>query len=123
MSQNIDFTTLNFGNYTTAEVDTGFTWIDTKTIYKQTFSITTLSSASEQTFNIGLNAATTRIIKVEGGVQNTAPDYYPIEYMNPGATTVQNMQLKLARVAVDQWQVRCNTGTSGTLIITIWFTK
>jgi hypothetical protein len=32
----IDFSTLNFGNYSTSEVDTGFTWIDGSKIYKKT---------------------------------------------------------------------------------------
>lgn len=32
----LDFTTLAFGNHSTTEVDTGFKWIDGKTIYKKT---------------------------------------------------------------------------------------
>ena len=35
-AQNIDFTTIAAGNYSTSEVDTGFTWVDGKTIYKKT---------------------------------------------------------------------------------------
>lgn len=32
----LDFSTLGFGNYSTTEQDTGFTWIDGKAIYKKT---------------------------------------------------------------------------------------
>ena len=35
-SHKIDFTTLAFGNYSTSEVDTGFTYIDGKPIFKKT---------------------------------------------------------------------------------------
>lgn len=35
-SDKVDFTTLDFGNYSTTEKNTGFTWIDGKAIYKKT---------------------------------------------------------------------------------------
>ena len=41
-SGKIDWTTLNFGNYSTSEQDTGFTWIDGKHIYKKTLSVTNI---------------------------------------------------------------------------------
>lgn len=34
--KSIDLSSLDFGNYSTSEVDTGFTWIDGKHIYKKT---------------------------------------------------------------------------------------
>lgn len=121
----IDFTTFGDGNYSTSETNTGFKWIDGKAIYKQTFSVTTGTGTSEQIFDIALDLATTRIIKVEGGQQNSAPDYYPLEYVNPGAATLQNMQLKISRLAgtPNKWQIRCNTGSAGSLIVTVYFTK
>ena len=108
-------------NYSTTEALTGGTWIDGKPIYKQTFSVSTTASGNEQIFNIGLSTSTTRIIKVEGG--SGSMDYYPIEYINPNATTLQNMQLKISYVSGTGWQIRCNSGAAQTLIITIYFVK
>ena len=47
-SQKIDFTTLNFGNFSTDEVDTGFKWIDGKSIFKKTISWSVTGGAGEQ---------------------------------------------------------------------------
>lgn len=45
-ADNIDFETLKFGNYSTSEVDTGFTWIDGKKIYKKTINCGSLPNVS-----------------------------------------------------------------------------
>lgn len=47
----LDPTILAFGNYSTTEVDTGFKWIDGKSIYKRTLTgnITSAASAYNQT--------------------------------------------------------------------------
>lgn len=49
-SGKIDFTTLGFGNYSTSEVDTGFTWINGKHIYKKTLQNTL--SGSENSVDV-----------------------------------------------------------------------
>ena len=49
----IDFTTLNFGNYSTSEVDTGFTWVDGKHIYKKTVDCGGLPNATTKNVPIG----------------------------------------------------------------------
>lgn len=108
--------------YSTSEVVTGETWIDGKPVYRQTFSNTVAASASEQVINISLTSSVTRIIKVEGG-STAGNDFYPVEYMNPAATTLQNMQLKITFVSGTGWQLRGNTGTAGTLIVTIYYTR
>lgn len=48
-ASNIDFATLGFGNYSTSEVDTGFTWIDGSHIYKKTITHTTGIAAGANT--------------------------------------------------------------------------
>lgn len=50
-SSKIDFTTLGFGNYSLSEVDTGFTWIDGKKIYKKTVNFGSLPNASLKSVN------------------------------------------------------------------------
>lgn len=49
----IDFTTLGFGNYSLTEVDTGFTWVDGKHIYKKTVDCGALPNATDKTVSIG----------------------------------------------------------------------
>lgn len=122
----IDWSTMPDG-YSTTEKSTRATWIDGKTIYKHTFSLSLASSGSEQIFTIGLSTATTKVIKVEGGITSShyVGDFYPLQYMNPGASTLQNMQLKLSYVSsgTPHWEVRCNSGAGGNLIITVFYTK
>lgn len=63
-SNNIDFTTLP-GNYSTSEQNTGYTWIDGKTIYKKTLTIQSFPNNTET--NLGnLLPAGIEIIKFEG---------------------------------------------------------
>lgn len=51
--RNLDFANLVFGNYSTSEVDTGFTWIDGSKIYKKTFQNT--FSGSENSLATGVS--------------------------------------------------------------------
>lgn len=63
-SQNIDFTTLP-GNYSLSEVDTGYTWVDGKTIYKKTVYWASLPNATEvQSGSLGVSNI--NAIKIEG---------------------------------------------------------
>lgn len=111
------------GDYSTSEADTGFKWIDGKAIYKKTVSLSVSASSGEQIFTDPIPSVATQIIRVEGGLSVTAgSDYYPLEYVNPGATTLQNMQLKFSKVA-GSWQLRYNSGASGTLTVTTFYTK
>ena len=60
----IDFTTLS-GNYSTNEVDTGFTWIDGKHIYKKTIDFGTLPNATIKNVAHGISNLG-KVIKIEG---------------------------------------------------------
>lgn len=109
--------------FSTTEALTGDTWIDGKPIYRQTYSLTTAASGNnEQVFNTTLGSAVTRIIKVEGGIQSSGLDYWPLQYVNPNATTLQNSQMKVSYVN-PQWQIRGNWGGVGSLIVTIYYVK
>lgn len=63
-SSKIDFATLG-GNYSLSEVDTGYTWIDGKHIYKKTINVSSFPNNTET--NLGnLLPAGVKIIKFEG---------------------------------------------------------
>ena len=81
-SFNIDFTTLNFGNYSTTEQDTGFTWIDGSKIYKKTISCGTLpnNNTKDTAHNIS-NLA--EVIKLEGWAYSTIDNqHFPLPYVS-----------------------------------------
>ena len=109
-------------SFSTSAQATTQRWIDGKLIYKITQAFTLAGSGIEQVFTSSIPFAATRIVKVEGGQQTNGgtPDYYPIEYSNPAAPATQNMQLKLSKTGA-AWEVRCNTGIAGTLLLTTYY--
>lgn len=77
-SQNIDFTTMP-GNYSTSEVDTGYTWIDGKKIYKKTVEFGNFASGGMTVANA--LPANSEVFRMEGyflngGVYMNADHYY-----------------------------------------------
>ena len=99
-------------------------WIDGKIIYKKTYVVTTTASGNtEQIFNIDLPAATTNVVKTEGGQvdSSTISFFYPQQYINPNAPSIQNSQGKL-NIITGQWSLRVNTGGAGKYQMTVYFT-
>lgn len=117
----IDFATLLFGNYSTSEVDTGFKWIDGKSIFKKTISWAVTGSGTEQGKTDPVFATIQNIVAI-GGILQNSQEHFPTQYMNPAAPTGQNFQLKVGTVASVK-QFRFNTGSSGTASATICYTK
>lgn len=72
-SQNIDYTTLG-GNYSTTEVDTGFTWVDGKHIYKKTVYIPSFPKSTENSYS--------------HNISNISQILYVFGYMNAGGGTL-----------------------------------
>lgn len=68
-SHNIDYTTLG-GNYSTTEVDTGFTWVDGKHIYKKTVYISSFPNYTENSY--------------AHNISNISQILYVFGYMNAG---------------------------------------
>lgn len=64
-ARNIDADIFNFGNYSTSEINTGFTWVDGKTIYKKTIVYSDgITANTEKEISHGI-ANFSRCIKVE----------------------------------------------------------
>lgn len=109
---------------TSAYIATPNKWTDGKIIYKKTYIVTTTASGNtEQVFNIDLPSATTTIVKMEGGQVDSGAlsFFFPAEYVNPNAPSVQNSQGKL-NLVTGQWSLRVNTGAAGSYRATIYFT-
>lgn len=64
-SSKIDLATLNFGNYSTSETNTGFTWIDGKTIYKKTYTLGAFPNNSTKNVAHGITGLN-EVVKFEG---------------------------------------------------------
>lgn len=77
----LDYTTLAFGNYSTSEVDTGFKWIDGKTIYKKTVDIGNLPNAQNKTVAHGITG-TFIVLSISGHATNdTNTTQFPLPYV------------------------------------------
>lgn len=114
----------SLGDFSTSEIATPFKWTDGRTIYMMTVTGSVTNSASEQIFGTApMPASATMPVKVEGGIFIPgSKDFWPFEYMNPGATTLQNAQMKISNPS-GAWQIRFNTGGSGTLICRTFYVK
>lgn len=62
---NLDFATLGFGNYSTTEVSTGFTWINGSTIYKTTVHISAFPNNTERQYAHGISNIN-QIVRTDG---------------------------------------------------------
>lgn len=81
-SQNIDFTTFGSGNYSTTEKDTGFTWIDGKTIYTKTVPCGTLPNNTSKLVAHGI-VGSFNVISMQGIVQESSTQFFTLPLISP----------------------------------------
>lgn len=74
------------GNFSSAEVNTGTTWIDGSPIYKKTFGIGQLPNAGQSSTDPSISNVGT-VIKIEGFAQDTSGLTYPLPM--PGRSAVE----------------------------------
>lgn len=117
----LDFSTLKFGNYSTSEVDTGFKWINGSAIYKKTTTASWTASTVEQ-FITGITGASTGLIIDMQAILYDATDVYPNAYQNYNAPSLQAL---IGKIQKNDGNYRyAGVGlTSGTIHITVWYTK
>lgn len=124
MSQKIDFTTLS-GNYSTTEVDTGFTWANGKTIYKKTIEFGALPKSTRKTVPHGISNLD-YVVKIEsdamvhsGGDGNCIPLPFPStdSSANSVEITVNNTNV-IVTTRIDFWGDNYDT-----CYATIYYTK
>lgn len=94
----IDFTTMP-GNYSTTEIDTGYTWVDDSPIYKKTVSFGTLPDNTFKTVAHGISNLS-RVIRLEGyacdsGLTNFLPLPYSANGVYPIDISVVGSDIKL----------------------------
>lgn len=115
-SQNVDFTTLS-GNYSTAEIDTGFTWVDGKRVYKKSYYIGSLPNAT--TKSIALDISNLDYVISIDGIAKDGNYQLPINFPAGDGTLVIRTFINYPNIIIGTGQDR--TSYSGYL--TIFYTK
>lgn len=120
MSSKIDFTTLP-GNYSTSEIDTGFTWVDGKTIYKKTINFGALPNATGKSVPHNISNLDF-FIKIEGITQNpTDRVFYQLpKVMISGSSYQAQLQVGNINVRIDTSQ---NLSSYTETYVTLYYTK
>lgn len=119
-AQNIDLATLG-GDYSTTEINTGYTWIDGSPIYKKTISVGPLPNAKTKDVAHGITDLG-NIIKIDGWAYiSTDSQHYPLPYVTP--SNISN----LVGVYVRGANIRILTGIdrseATTAYVTLYYTK
>lgn len=118
----INLSTFNFGNYSTTEKDTGFTWIDGSHIYKKTINFGALPNNTTKDVAHGISNLA-EVIRIEGTVRQNGNDwnYKPIPLMYPNADASYNTECAVNGSNVS---MRCSNNRSGcSAYVTIYYTK
>lgn len=107
------------GDYTTSEVDTGFTWVGGQTIYKKSVSIGTLPNATTKDVEHGVTGIV-YVIGVSGAAASAVSSFLPLPY------THITLNLNII-VAVTATNISITTGIDRTsytkAYVTIYYTK
>jgi hypothetical protein len=119
----IDFSTLNFGNYSTSEVDTGFTWIDGSKIYKKT--IEHLSGLSSGVNTIAHNISNIGIVikKEIIGYASGAGTSFQLPMAAYTSTTPSGNSVNQWGVTTSAVQIYSTFQWSDQIYITLYYTK
>lgn len=118
---NLDFASFGFGNYSTSEQNTGFTWVDGSPIYKKTINFGALPNSASKTVTHGITNIK-RIIQISGYA------YYPstqVSYPIPFASSFD--QTYNIGTTANNTIVEITTGIDRTILtecyMTLYYTK
>lgn len=119
-ARNIDFASLP-GNYSTSEINTGFTWVDGKVIYKKTVRISSYPNTAEKAVAHGITNLK-QVIHLSGFMATSNGGAWPIPMPpNPLANIVTGIT-----AFADQTNIVIRTGSdrsSYSGYITLYYTK
>ena len=107
------------GNYSTSEVDTGFTWIDGKHIYKKTISFGTLPNSTTKSVAHGISNLD---MIVDSSFVAKSSSYY-ITIPAPSTSSLSNNVVWY----ISGTNINCSTGSNQSSYtesyVTLWYTK
>lgn len=122
-AQKIDFATLAFGNYSTAEVNTGFKWIDGKAVYKKTINVGAMPNATSKLVAHGITGIDI-VLSIYGAAASTTA-FIPLPYVIGSAVSADiYYQIDLS---VQGDSIRVRSGANSTAytrsFVTLHYTK
>ena len=110
----IDFSTMP-GNYSTTEIDTGYTWVDGNAIYKKTINFGNLPNSTTKAVSHNISNLS-GIIRIEGTV-STGSWWQPLNYYDGGP--VRTVYANASTVNI----YTSNDQSANTAYITLYYTK
>lgn len=117
-SYNLDYSTLQFGNYATIERNTKFTWIDGNIIYKKTVDCGSLPNATSKSVSHGISNIE-NIIKFEGWASDGS-SWVPLPLVATDYTYSVQVSVSSTQITLATGQNRSNYSSS---YITLYYTK
>ena len=114
----IDLTTLNFGNYSTTEQDTGFKWIDGKAIYKRTVNFGTLPNNTYKSVNHGITSID-RFVTIDTIVSDTSGSTHTLNSAFGHTAARESIFVTKTLIGIDTTADR----STFSAYVTMWYTK
>lgn len=112
------------GNYTTTEVNTGFTWVDGKTIYKKTVSVGPLPNATTKNVAHGITGIDNTIDLRGWGKETGTGQMITLPYVIGTGTGGIGFQLDLVILGANiRLRSAENLSSYATAFVTIHYTK
>lgn len=117
----LDYSTLNFGNYSYNEVDTGFTWVDGKHIFKKTIYRQATGAISSITMNTNISNGD-KLVNIEV-VGHASGGQYVLPIIEPGSwsTVIRSVSSNLSQINI-KTDLDSTLATTD-LYATIYYTK
>ena len=119
-ASNIDFTTLS-GNYSTTEVDTGYTWIGGQNVYKKTIETGAFSGTGTLEKDHGISNFSFPIAIQGWGLDSNAGEYKTLPYVRgeDNSYTGIGIAVTLTKIRIKR---NANYSISNSWF-TLWYTK
>lgn len=123
----IDLTTLPFGNYSTSEVNTGFTWVNGKPVYKRTITGNVTASAGTRDVTVrsditGIEAVVDASGYFQYSTGNTFP-YGGTQTDSTGGTVSKAIGLLVSSASISVLTISDVARTSQPYYLTLFYTK
>lgn len=106
------------GNYSTSEIDTGYTWVDGSTIYKKTIAFGSLPNAS--TKSVAHNISNLNVMLRIEGIATNGNNIFPLPFP-PGTDLNGTIQMYS-----NQTDIQCYCGgnrSTFSAYVTVYYTK
>lgn len=107
-------------DYSTAETDTGGTWIDGKIIYKKTINFGAFPASTTKAVSHGISNLD-YVVKIEGTAKSSSGSYYPLPLMYRGNEYAYNTEIHIDSTNVEMYNGQDRS--MYTAYVTIYYTK